>query len=154
MAISDDIALLSKVKLLQGFDTEQLRLLAFGAPKRNLAAGEELYQQGTITDGGFVIVSGQIDLVANMGERDTILGNYGPGSLIGEMALITKTTRITSALAHTDTQLIRLSRTIFLRVLEEFPDLAVILHNRISESVKDIVEKMDRVRMKLEREKL
>lgn len=154
MAISDDIALFSKVKLLQGFDTEQLRLLAFGAPKRTLVAGEELYQQGTITDGGFVVVSGQIDLVAIMGKKQSILGNYGPGSLIGEMALITKTTRITSAFAHTDTQLIRLSRTIFLRVLEEFPDLAVLLHNRISGSVEDIVEKMDQVRKKLEHEEL
>jgi len=154
MAISDDIALFSKVKLLQGFDTEQLRLLAFGAPKRTLVAGEELYQQGTITDGGFVVVSGQIDLVAIMGEKHAILGNYGPGSLIGEMALITKTTRVTSAFAHTDTQLIRLSRTIFLRVLEEFPDLAVLLHSRISGSVEDIVEKMDQVRKKLEHEEL
>jgi CRP-like cAMP-binding protein len=152
MAISDDIALLSKVTLLQGFDTEQLRLLAFGAPKRDLAEGEELYQQGTITDGGFVVVSGQIDLTTTIGEKEIILGNYGPGSLIGEMALITKTTRITSAVAHTDAQLIRLSRTIFLRVLEEFPDLAVLLHDRISNSVNDIVEKMDRVRTKLERE--
>ena len=154
MAISDDIALLSKVKLLQGFDTEQLRLLAFGAPKRSLLAGEELYQQGTITDGGFVIISGQIDLVAVIGEEQTILEKYGPGSLIGEMALITKTTRATSAFAHSDTQLIRLSRTIFLRVLEEFPDLAILLHERISDSVEDIVEKIDQVRKKLEHEEL
>ncbi|PCI05985.1 MAG: cyclic nucleotide-binding protein [Hyphomicrobiales bacterium] len=154
MAISDDIALLSKVELLQGFDIEQLRLLAFGAPKRTLVAGEELYQQGTITDGGFVIISGQIDLVTTIGGKQVILGNYGPGSLIGEMAMITKTTRITSAFAHSNTQLIRLSRTIFLRVLEEFPDLAVRLHDKISDSVNDIVEKMDQVRTKLEREEL
>lgn len=154
MAISDDITLLSKVELLQGFDTEQLRLLAFGAPKRSLVAGEELYQQGTITDGGFVIISGQIDLVTQMGEEQVILGNYGPGSLIGEMALITKTTRVTGAFAHSDTQLIRLSRTIFLRVLEEFPDLAGMLHVRISDSVKDIIKKIDRVRIKLERHEL
>lgn len=150
MAISDDIKLFSKVQLLQGFDTEQLRLLAFGAPKRTLVTGEELYQQGTITDGGFVVVSGRIDLVVIMGEKQIILGKYGPGSLIGEMALITKTTRVTSAFAHTDTQLIRLSRTIFLRVLEEFPDLAVRLHDKISDSVNDITEKMDEVRKKLE----
>ena len=77
-----------------------------------------------------------------------------PGSLIGEMALITKTTRATSAFAHSDTQLIRLSRTIFLRVLEEFPDLAILLHERISDSVEDIVEKIDQVRKKLEHEEL
>lgn len=154
MAISYDIALLSKVALLQGFDTEQLRLLAFGAPKRSLAAGEELYQQGTITDGGFVIVSGQVDLVVLMDDEKVVLGSYGTGSLIGEMALITKTTRLTTAIARKDTQLIRLSRTIFLRVLEEFPDLAVLLHERISESVNDMVGKMDYVRMQLESQEL
>jgi len=39
---------------------------------------------------------------------------------------------------------------VFLRVLEEFPDLAILLHQRISASVTDMVEKLDQVRLKFE----
>ena len=152
MAIGEDIEILSKVALLQGFDTEQLRLLAFGAQKRTLRAGDELYRQGTPTDGGFVVISGKIDLVNTIDGNEIVLESCGPGTTIGELALITKTTRISYAIAREDTELIRLSRTIFLRVLEEFPELAAQLHQQISDTVTDMVEKMDVIRARLEQQ--
>jgi len=149
MTLEQDIELLSRVELLGRFNVEQLRLLAFGAQKRNLASGEILYRQGARTDCGYVVISGQIDITVNSGEQDTVLDTFGPGSLVGELALITETTRIVTALAREDTRLLRISRTIFRRVLEEFPELAIELHQRISKSVNDFVGQLERVERKL-----
>ncbi len=56
--------------------------------------------------------------------------------------------RIATAIVREDAKLIRISRTIFLRVLEEFPDLAADLHNRIATSVTDLVSQLERVQRK------
>lgn len=150
MAVGDDIELLSKVALLQCFDTEQLRLLAFGAQKRTLRADEELHREGSHADGGYVVASGKIDLMTSVDGEDVLLQSFGPGSLIGEMALITKTIHIATARAPEETELIRLSRVNFLRVLDEFPELAMELHQQISNDVSEMVGKMDAIRARLE----
>ncbi len=39
MALSDDIQLLAQVPLFQGLESDQLRLIAFGAEHRNIPKG-------------------------------------------------------------------------------------------------------------------
>ena len=150
MTLEQDIELLSNIELLSDFDLEQLRLLAFGAQKRDLKAGDVLYRENASTDCGYVIVHGQVELSKQDSERrKVVLDHFGRGSLIGELALVTENRRVTTAIATRDTQVIRISRTIFRRVLEEFPDLAVKLHHRISANVAKMIEDMERIGQKM-----
>ena len=55
MALSDDIALLSKVPLFAGLADDKLRLMAFGAERRRLVEGQTLFREGTSADCGFVV---------------------------------------------------------------------------------------------------
>ncbi|MCF6329529.1 MAG: cyclic nucleotide-binding domain-containing protein, partial [Henriciella sp.] len=89
MSLDSDIQLLSRVKLFAGFDHEQLRLLAFGAEARTVEQGTRLYYKDTLSDGGYVIIRGKIDLLSGL--HESVITSHGPSSLIGEMALISKT---------------------------------------------------------------
>ena len=48
----------------------------------------------------------------------------GPGTLLGELALIAETKRPATATAHEPSTVIRISRSLFLKMLEGYPDAA------------------------------
>ncbi len=64
MSLKSDIDLLSRVPLFRGMNDEQLRLLAFGADKRQLARGHTLFTPGTRVSTAFVVSSGTIGLAS------------------------------------------------------------------------------------------
>ena len=50
---------------------------------------------------------------------------------------------MTSASAETDSQVLRLNRRMFRRILEEYPDIAVILHRRVAEQLQALVRRIE-----------
>lgn len=148
MSLDGDIRLLARVKLFAGFNPDHLRLLAFGAEARTLGTGTRLYRQGTYSDGGYVIVHGKIDLIS--GHDDTIIESHGPASLIGEMALISETEHAATALAAEHTEVLKIPRPLFRRMLEEYPECAAILYERISKSVMEFMNQLEVIGAKLD----
>ena len=123
MALDDDIRILSAVRLFEGFTQEQLRLLAFGAETTLLLADHKLYRE--------------------QGSERIPIGTAGPGTMLSELALIADTNRLTSASADIDSEVIRLSRKMFRRILEEYPEVAVKLHQRISEEFQAMIRRIE-----------
>ena len=63
MALNDDIALLSRVPLFAEIDDDKLRLIAFGAERRRLSRGQQLFREGAPADCAFAQSSNnEIDL--------------------------------------------------------------------------------------------
>ena len=145
MPLDDDIRVLSSVSLFEGFTQEQLRLLAFGAESLRLSAGKDLYEEGAAADSGYVVVRERIALYREReGERATV-GHAGPGAMLGELALIADTTRLTSARAETDTDFLRLNRKLFRRILEEYPELAFMLRERVIDDLQEMVRRIEKL---------
>jgi len=143
MALDDDIHILSGVKLFQGFTQEQLRLLAFGAENTFLQADRKLYLEDDDADSAYIVVKGRIALYREQGGERIPIGMAGPGAMLSELALIADTRRLTSASAAIDSEVIRLSRKMFRRILEEYPDLAVQLHERILEEFQQMIARIE-----------
>lgn len=149
MTLNDDIARFSTIHLFEGFPDEQLRLLAFGSKRIFLRAGEELFQAGQYSDGGYIVISGQIDVVADREGRETVLSSQLENSLIGEMALIIANKCIATAIARTNCELLQIPRELFKRMLAEYPELAILIHGRIQKTVEELLNKMSNVQTKL-----
>jgi CRP-like cAMP-binding protein len=143
MALDDDIRILSGVNLFKGFTPEQLRLLAFGAESLKLSAGRDLYRQEEPADAAYVIARGRIVLYRERGDERIDIEHGGAGVILGDLALIAETTRLTSARAEVDTDLLRLNRKLFRRILEEYPELAVMLHERIVATLQTMIERIE-----------
>lgn len=142
MALDDDIRVLAGIALFEGFAQEQLRLLAFGAENISVAAGRLIYAEGDSADCAFVVTAGTVKLVHGTGDAAIELQALGANTLLGELALIADTTRPTSAIAATDVELIRLNRRLFRRILEEYPDLAALLHGRIAAELQELIARI------------
>jgi CRP-like cAMP-binding protein len=143
MALDDDVRILSGVGLFQGFTPEQLRLLAFGAETTSLSAERKLYREDDEADSAYVVVSGGIQLYREADGRRVPVGQAGPGAILGELALIADTRRLTSASAATDSVVLRLNRRMFRRILEEYPDIAVTLHRLIADDLQAMIRRIE-----------
>jgi CRP-like cAMP-binding protein len=97
MSIEDDVALLETVPTLRLLGHEALRNLAFGSEQRELARNEALFRVGDTADAAFVVQSGSFRVTADDGSSYEVIA--GPGSLIGELALLVAMQRPSSAVA-------------------------------------------------------
>jgi CRP-like cAMP-binding protein len=145
MAIDDDILLFTKVSLFQGFAPEHLRLLAFGSEHLALRAGRDLYRESQVADCGFIVASGDIELHSETESGRQSHGRYQRGALLGELAMIAPGRRPCHATATVESEVIRISRAAFMRILNEYPDVARRLHSRIAGDLGALVEKVARL---------
>lgn len=119
MALDDDVRRLSRIPLLADLEADALRLIAFSAEARILRAGDVIFRKDDESDSGYFVMTGSVALDAT-GDGHTVKV-VGPDSLIGEIALIAASKRPATALAREPTTVLKISRTLFHRVLREFP---------------------------------
>ncbi len=105
-----------------------------GAHDRHLDAGDWLFRAGDEADSVFVLRSGRLEVVAG-GE---VVRALGPGSVVGELALLTAGTRSASIRARRDSVLSEVSRAEFdgamARDPSAYPALAAVLAEQLSDS--------------------
>lgn len=100
----------------------------------------EIFKEGQSSDGGYYVIKGKVELtLSDNPEKAAVLG---PGALIGEMSMITRNRRVGTAVAKTDCQLLRISRATLIRVLEEFPHLALDMQEKISASIQTFTDQL------------
>lgn len=145
MGLEDDIAFLEQVPVLSLLGKPALRILAIGAESRRLQSGAVLFYAGDPADGGYVVQDGSILLEpANPGDGGEIVA--GPGALLGELALLTDTVRPASATAIETSVVIRISRSLFLKMLEGYPAAAKRLRDTFAGQVDDFSRELESVR--------
>jgi CRP-like cAMP-binding protein len=139
MSIEDDVLLLERVPTLRLLGNTALRMLAIGSEQRDVPRGDHLFKQGEDADSGFVVQRGAFRVDDGAGAEITA----GPGTLLGELSLVVAMRRPASALALEYSSVIRISRSLFQRVLESDPDAARRLRDafaaRASRSASDIL---------------
>ncbi|MBN8998837.1 MAG: cyclic nucleotide-binding domain-containing protein [Rhizobiales bacterium] len=150
MALADDIALLMRVPVFSDLAGDHLRLLAFSAIRLELPAGRVLFRADTKALSGFVVVKGEIELTLERGEVRIPVGRYGPGSLLGETALLIETKRPATATAIVDSEVAEIDRTLVRRMLTEYPDVAVRLYARMRDRLAGTIGELGGVEAKLD----
>jgi len=86
--------------------------------RRELFAGEVLFQQGEASNCAWLIEQGSIELASQLGRRSLSQGVLGPGELIGELSLLDDAPRSTTATAVTDTVLLSIDSEQFAERLD------------------------------------
>ena len=85
-----------------------------------LGPGDFLFQEGEKGDKMYVLLEGEVDIFLG----DFVLGTAGPGSLIGEMALIEDGPRTANAVAKTPVKLAQIDRRRFHFLVQQTPHFA------------------------------
>jgi CRP-like cAMP-binding protein len=147
MTIENDIAFLQRIPILRALGTAALRILAIGAETSHVITGEVLFESGDVADCAYIVRSGSLRLTSERpGEPDTVAE---AGTLIGEPAMLAETVRTMTAIAREDTVVVQISRAMFLRMLEGYPDAAHRLRNMIAARTDAWTRDIERVRAAL-----
>ena len=124
MSLEDDIAFLEQVPTLALLGRSALRILAIGAESRTVPSGAVLFYAGDLADGGYVVQEGAFMLEPDRPGKHSTATIVGPGTLLGELALVTDTVRTTTATAQESCVVMRIPRTLFVKMLEGYPEAA------------------------------
>ena len=95
------------------------------ADERTLTGGEYLFREGESADYGYVVKTGQIEIVKSGIDGEIVLTELGPGSLFGEMALIDGSPRSAGARASVDSSVTEVRSDTFNQYIRNNPDAAV-----------------------------
>jgi len=145
MTLERDIDLLKNVPFFDGIPPEPMKLIAFSADARDYADKTRLFSAGDDAEGGLVVIEGRIDLVDERQDPPRVVERLGPGSLIGELALIVDTLRPTAAVSVGRSRVLAVRRSLFRRMLGEYPEIAVTLRDRIVERLTTLSPEIERV---------
>jgi len=151
MGLEDDIAFFERVPTFAVLGRDALRILAIGAETRQLQNGAVLFYAGELADGGYVVQEGSLLL-----QPDTFSDSreitVGPGTLVGELALLTDMVCSATAIAREPTAVIRISRSLFRKMLEGYPDAAARLRAIMAERLDGWTRELGSVSKKLDQD--
>jgi diguanylate cyclase len=96
-------------------------------------AGEVIFAEGDAPNGAYLIESGRIEITTLQFNEPRVLGELGPGMLLGEMAVIDHSSRTATARALSDCRLIPINREQFAeRLAAADPVVRALLMSQLS----------------------
>ncbi len=136
---------LAGLALFKELDAETLTRLAAGTTRRRLRRGDMLFRKGDPATGMYVVVVGEIKLVARSPVRGARLsGIVGPGQSLGEPVMFLERPAVVDAQAASDALLLYLPREVVFAEIERSPTFAHRMIAGLSKRVESLVRELDR----------
>jgi CRP-like cAMP-binding protein len=125
---------LKSVPLFEGLSKGELKDIAAQAREELYSPGQEIITEGQSGGPFFCITEGRADILVG-GKK---VGEYGPGSSFGEMALIEGTTRSATIRADTHVKALAITSWNFLALLQDNWDMTKKILATLSKRVRDL----------------
>ncbi|SVD51224.1 uncharacterized protein METZ01_LOCUS404078, partial [marine metagenome] len=107
-----------------------------------LATGEYLFREGESAAFGYIIKSGRVVIVKSGLDGERVLGELGPGSLLGEMALIDGNPRSASARADEESVVTEITSKTFNDYIRTNPSAARRIMETMAGSIRTVNNKL------------
>lgn len=122
---SEILKFLGSVHSFAGLSEASLVLLARAGRFEHFGKGEVLFFQSDPSDSAYLVSSGSISIVLNSADgREMVINEMQREDLFGELGILTKKPRSTSAIARSNSELLVIPRLAFIQVLDNEPQLA------------------------------
>jgi NTE family protein len=129
---------LARNELFQGLSGEELERIAMRLRFRRSRKGTVLCHEGETSDSMYIIEAGQVKVYKETPAGRILLATAGPGSHVGEMALLTGDPRSATLIVSIDAELWELTKADFDEVLRDYPTIPLtfsrVLAKRLSQS--------------------
>lgn len=126
---------LREVEMLSPLPHEAFHTLAAAAKVHFYSKGEAIINRGTLGESMFVVHSGSVTV--RLPDTDTTgwqqIAQLGPGSVFGEMALLTGEVRTADVVAASDVVALEMGKDSLQPVLSGHPDLAQAISHKVME---------------------
>lgn len=131
---------LRRVPLFARLPSVEVDVPAATLPSAAYAGGALLFREGEPGDHLYLVMEGEVEVVKALGSaEERVLNVFGPGSMLGEMSLLTPgETRSAGARARGDVEVVTMARVDFETLLRRYPalffDVLRVLAGRLREA--------------------
>ena len=138
-------AFLAAVPLFKALGTATLARLAAATTRRKLKRGETLFRKGDPATGMYVVVYGEVKLLAVTPARGARLtGVVGPGQSFGEPVMFLERPALVDAQAGSDALLLHLPKAVIFGEIDRDPKFAWRMIAGLSQRIERLVRERDR----------
>ncbi len=146
MKFEAEVAALQNTPMFRDVDASRLRLLAFMGEDRSFRDGEFVVRQGDASDSAYLILDGVADVVIDIGGKPTVVAKLKGNEIFGEMAMLCDTPRTASVVANGDLRTLCFEREAMLRLLREFPEMAIEMSRSLAHRLERTTADLARLR--------
>lgn len=125
MSLKQEFELLRRVPFFAEIEPAKLKLLAFMSERVAFDPGKLLCRQGDPGDAAYLIIEGEVEIIAETPAGPLVLATLGANEIVAEMAILTDMPRAATVKARSRLVALRISKEPFMRMVREFPSMAV-----------------------------
>jgi CRP-like cAMP-binding protein len=142
MSIKEEVDLLRRIPLFANVEPSKLKLLAFTSERIAFEAGHILFNQGDAGDAAYIVIEGEAEVLVNGPVGPIQVAVLGRNAIVGEIAILCDVPRTATIRARERLVCLRISKELFLRLINEFPQIAVAVVRELAHRIE-----MDNVKL-------
>ncbi len=125
MSLKEEVGMLQRIPLFANIEAAKLKLLAFTSERVAFEAGHVLFREGDMGDAAYIIMEGEADVLVDSPAGLVSVAVLGHNAFVGEIAILCDVPRTATVKARQRLVCLRISKELFLRLINEFPQMAV-----------------------------
>lgn len=124
-SVQEIVKFLGSIPLFSRITVASSLSLARASKFQHVEKGEMIFCQSDTSEAAYVVRTGNISIVLLSEDgREMIINEMRSGDVFGELGILTKKPRSTSAIAQSRSQILVIPRQVFLKVMDDEPHLA------------------------------
>ena len=116
---SERAEFIREIPLFAGLPDDAVAEIAGRAEETRVAAGDWLFREGEVGERLYVLRTGRLEVLREVGGDEIPIRNLSPGAVLGELAVLTDAPRSASVRARRDSGLLGLSTDAFFELLDD-----------------------------------
>ncbi len=149
MLLKDEVELLRRTPLFANVEPTRLKLLCFASERVRFEAGQTVLREGEAGDAAYVLLEGSADVFIDTEGCPIRVATAYADEIIGEIAILCDTPRTGTVVAVTPLDTLRIGKDQFLRLIEEFPEVAIEVMRELAGRVVRLGAELSEVRARL-----
>ena len=133
MSLKEEFELLRRVPMFAEIEPAKLKLLAFMSERVGFDPGKPLMRQGDPADAAYLIIDGHAEVVLETSGGPVIVATLGANEFVGDMGILGNVPRTATVRAKDRVIALRISKEPFMRMVREFPSMAVAIMQELAE---------------------
>lgn len=121
--MSETTEILKQIHLFDGLEEEEIVQFAERLSRQTVLAGTPVLQQGFASSTLFILLSGKVRILRQLGGGPVTIAEFGPLQTFGEMGIVDGEPASATVMADTEIQILSMSAEEFHALLEKSPSL-------------------------------
>ncbi len=152
MSLREEVETLRQIPLFAKVDPSKIKLLAFTSERVTFQPGDLVCKQGDMGDAAYVIMNGKADVIVDTPSGPLTVASMQKNDVVGEIAILINIPRTATIKADSELTTLRITKDLFLRMITEFPEMAVEMMRVLAERLVRTTEELQKAKESLQKE--